>query len=85
MKRTAGEISPVVSACVWYLLFRRAEEVLKCSVVSELPWKADKWNFSSPELKTGLLWAYPVALAVFISCPCTAEGNDFQGEVGSAV
>ena len=36
-------------------------------MVSELPWKAGELNFSSPELKTELLWTYPVAFAVFLS------------------
>lgn len=38
--------------------------MLRCSVVSELPWKADKVNFSSPEWRAELLWGCPVASTV---------------------
>lgn len=61
-------------------------EVLRCSVVSELPWKAGKQNFSPPELKTELLRTYPVAFAIFPT-PDSAlqEGKLFSRKVGSAV
>lgn len=56
--------------------------MLRCSVVSELPWKADKVNFSSPEWTAEIHWGCLVASAVVHSLASALERDKGKSTIG---